>query len=185
MSHPLAFFLGIALVIAVLTVSLSQVMAASETPPETTASFLQHAADGQQSEIDLGQLAIQKAASEPVKEFGARMVADHQKAQQEVQQLAAKGGLQLPGQANAAHTQIKKNQLAKLSGKDFDRAYITTMLHEHGKEKKLLEQQALVETNQSVRQWASGAVSVVQEHMTIATTIASSLGIPTGASTTK
>lgn len=52
-----------------------------------------------------------------------------------------------------------------LSGSEFDRAYITTLLFEHAKEMKVLEQHALIEKNQEVRQWAAGAVPVVEEHM--------------------
>lgn len=156
------------------------VMAASEAPPETTASFLQHAAAGQQSEIDLGQLAIQKAANELVKEFGTKMVADHQKARDEVQQLASDGGVGLESQPNQSHKQTRA-QLAKLSGKEFDRAYIMAMLHEHTKELRELTQHSLVETHEEVRKWAAGAVPVVKEHLTQATTIASSLGISTAA----
>ena len=172
MIHRIGLIIGMVTLLVIPT----RAMAASEAPPETTASFLQHAAAGQQSEIDLGQLAIQKASNDQVKDFGARMVADHQKAQQEVQQLAAKGGLKLSGPPDSSHTQIKQ-QLAKLSGKEFDRAYITTMLREHAKEMKNLEQHALVEKNPDIKQWASGSVPVVQEHLTQATAIASSLGI--------
>ena len=153
--------------------------AASEPPPKTTTSFLQHAVDGQQSEIHLGQMALQKAESAQVKQFGARMIEDHQKARQELQHLASKRGLSLISLPTGTHTQLK-TQLEKLSGKDFDRAYITTMLREHTKEKTILQQHALVEQNLEVRQWAAGAVPLVEEHLTKAKTIASSLGIPAG-----
>jgi putative membrane protein len=171
MSHPITLLLGILALSAV-----PYAMAATEPPPKTTASFLHHAAEGQQSEIDLGQLAVQKAANEQVKQFGARMIEDHTKARQEVQQLASKGSIQLPTQPGGSHKDIK-DQLSKLSGKEFDRAYMTAMLHEHAKEMKELEKQSLIETNQEVRQWAAGAVPVVKEHLTKANAIASSLGI--------
>ena len=175
MSKYIGFIIGMLAIIG----SLPAVVTATESAPQTTASFLQHAADGQQSEIHLGQLAVQKAENAQVKQFGARMIEDHQKAQQEVQQLASKGGLTLISLPDTSHRQIQ-TQLEKLSGKEFDRAYITTMLREHEKEKKALEQHPLVEKNQDVRQWAAGAVPVVEEHLTKAKTIASSLGIAPG-----
>src|SRR3569832_1104941 len=91
MSHPIT---SIVSGIAVVIISTSWAMAAPDVPPKTTEAFLQKAAAGQQQEIDLGQLATQKAESDEVKQFGARMVTDHQKARQAVQQLARKGGLQ-------------------------------------------------------------------------------------------
>jgi len=175
MSHPIAVFLGL----FTLAAALPSATAATDSPPQTTASFLHHAAEGQQSEIDLGQLAVQKAGNEQVKQFAARMIEDHTKARQEVQQLASKGGIPLPSQLGGSHKELAK-QLSKLSGKEFDRAYITAMLREHGNEMKALEQHALVEKNLEVRQWAAGAVPVVKEHLTMANTIASSLGITAG-----
>ena len=172
MSHRIACLLGIFALAAV----QEWAVAATDSPPHTTASFLHHAAEGQQSEIELGQMALQKASNEQVKQFGARMIEDHTKARQEVQQLALKGGIQLPSQSVGSHKDIKE-QLSKLSGKEFDRTYITAMLREHAKEMKELEQHALVEKNPEVRQWAAGAVPVVKEHFTKAITIASSLGI--------
>lgn len=153
------------------------VFGATPHSPADSASFLEHAAAGQQSEIDLGQLAIRKAGDEQVKQFGARMVTDHQKAQQEIRHLASKGGLELHFQPSEPQKQLKA-QLSQLSGKEFDHAYITTMLQEHAHELKELGKQSLIEKNpEDVRQWAASALPVVKEHLAKAKTIASSLGI--------
>lgn len=174
MSHPIASIIcGVAVVI----LSTSWVTAAPDVPLQTTEAFLQKTATGQQQEIDLGHLATQKAESEEVKRFGARMVADHQKARQEVQQLASKGGLQLVNQSSESHTAMKA-QLDRASGKGFDRAYIALILQEHAMEMKELEQRARDEKNQAVRQWAADAVPVMKDHLAKAKTIASSLGVP-------
>jgi putative membrane protein len=147
-----------------------------ESVPETTASFLQTSAESQQHEIDLGQLAIRKAQDEQVKQFGSRMVEDHQKSQQEIRQLASKEGLHLRNQPSETHTRVK-TQLSKLSGKEFDRVYITTIMREHATALKELGQHASMEKDQEVRQWAASAVPAVKEHLAKAKTIASSLGI--------
>ena len=88
------------------------------------------AAQGQQAEIALGQLASKKATDPQVKQFGAHMIEDHQKASQEVQQLASREGIQLPTQMSEKHKQ-KQQQFSQLSGKEFDRAYMTYMLRNH------------------------------------------------------
>ena len=151
------------------------IVAATEPP----ASFLNHAAEGQQQEIELGQLAVQKAGNDQVKQFGARMIQDHQKAKQEVQQLASSEGIRLESRTSESHHKMKTH-LEKLSGKDFDHAYMTAMLSEHAQELRELQEHALVEKNNKIREWAAGAVPVVKEHLGKATTIASSLGIPAG-----
>jgi hypothetical protein len=62
-----------------------------------------------------------------VKQCGAKMMADHQKASQEVKQLATKEGAQLPVHMSDKQKQ-KEQELSKLSGKEFDRAYMQYML---------------------------------------------------------
>ncbi|OQW37250.1 MAG: hypothetical protein A4E19_13875 [Nitrospira sp. SG-bin1] len=139
-------------------------------------SFLQTAAQGNQAEIALGQLAAQKATSPEVKQFGAKMVQDHQKASQEVKQLASKEGLQLPMQISDKQKQ-KQQELSQLSGKEFDRAYMQYMLKDHQKEVKEFEQNASQLQDKDVKQWASGTLPVLKQHLQQAQTIASSMGI--------
>lgn len=85
---------SIATVTAFAVLPLMSVSAA--TPGDSGDVFLKTAAQGNQAEIALGQLALQKAESAEVKQFGAKMIQDHQQANQEVQQLASKEGVQLP-----------------------------------------------------------------------------------------
>jgi putative membrane protein len=165
--------IGRIFVLFVLIVSVPGIVPAAEPP----ASFLNHAALGQQQEIELGQLAVQKGGNEQVKQFGARMIQDHQKAKQEVQQLASAEGVRLASRPNESDQKLKA-QLEKLSGKDFDHAYMTAMLREHAQELRELEEHAIVEKNHKIREWAAGAVPLVKEHLGKAATIASSLGIP-------
>jgi putative membrane protein len=152
------------------------VAGAKQATPSDTASFLGQAAGGQQSEVDLGQLAVQKAENEQVKQFGTRMVEDHRKAHQEIRQLASKEGIRLQVQPSDQQQQ-QKAQLSKLSGKEFDRAYIMFMLRDHTKNMKHFGQHALVEPNPEVRQWTASALPVIKEHLEKVKTIASALGI--------
>ena len=103
--------------------------------------FSKKAAEGQQAEIALGQLAAERAGDKQVKQFGAQMVEDHQKANQEVEQLASKEGVQLPMHLTGKHKD-KKQKFSQLSGKEFDRAYMTYMLRDHVKDVKEFERGA-------------------------------------------
>src|ERR1700682_3611841 len=51
--------------------------------------FMQKAAMGGLLEVELGRLATQKGSSDVVKQFGQRMIDDHSKANQELQQIAS------------------------------------------------------------------------------------------------
>lgn len=138
-------------------------------------SFLKKAAQGQQAEIVLGHMATQRAANPDVKKFGAKMMLDHQKASEEVQQLAAKEGVELPEQMSEQQKE-KQQQLSKLSGKEFDLAYIQYMLKDHKKEVKLFEQSAQQLQNTEVKQWASSALPILKQHLDQANNVAMSLG---------
>jgi putative membrane protein len=66
-------------------------------------SFLLKAVEGQHAEVAFGQSAIQKASDDQVKQYGARMIQDHEKASQEGRQLAAREGVRLPSQLSMEH----------------------------------------------------------------------------------
>jgi putative membrane protein len=156
--------------------ALPDLLALAATKSAGGESFLKTAAQGQQGEIALGQLATEKASNPDVKQIGAQMIEDHQKASQEVQQLASKEGVRLPIQLSEKHKK-KQQELSKLSGEEFDRAYIQYMVQDHKKEVKKFEQNAQQIKDQDVKRWASSAVPVLKEHLQQAQTIAVSIGV--------
>jgi putative membrane protein len=92
--------------------------------------FIKKAAEGGLAEVELGQLAMQKASSREVKSFGQRMVEDHGKASDELKKIAASKGFDLPKKPDAKN-KATKDRLGKLSGQQFDSAYMTEMLKDH------------------------------------------------------
>src|SRR6266436_5910453 len=85
--------MGVASVIAGAGLALAQSPRGVLT--DTDSKFVMEAAEGGQMEVELGQLAQQKASSDAVKQFGLRMVNQHGKAGQELAQLAASKGVKL------------------------------------------------------------------------------------------
>ena len=145
------------------------------TPGDGDDAFLKMAAQGNVAEIVLGQLALQKAESAEVKQFGAKIIQDHQKASQEVQQLASKEGIQLPRQISQEQ-KTRQVELAQLSGHAFDLAYIQYMLKDHRKEVKQFEQTAQHLQNPAVKTWALNTLPVLQQHVELASHVATKLG---------
>ena len=109
----------------------------------TDAEVLQKLHHINQEEIKVGNLAQQKGASTVATDFGSTLVRDHTKADQDVTELASKMKVDLTAMAkmhdeNHAEHQAKKevkenkmDQLQKMSGKDFDRAFAQMMVNGH------------------------------------------------------
>jgi putative membrane protein len=131
------------------------------------------------AEIKLGQLAAERAASAEVKQFGRRMVADHQKANAELKQVASKMKVTLPAQPDDKH-QALADRLSKLKGAEFDREYMKAMVDGHEEVAKELERHAgptsrpgersvgttgEAGADASVSAWASKTLPDVRRHL--------------------
>ena len=91
-----------------------------------------------QEEIKAGQLAQQKGSMRDVKDYGATLVRDHTKGDENVKTLASKMNVDLEAMKSDARHQEKKqvhenkmDQLQKMSGKDFDRGFAQMMVNGH------------------------------------------------------
>src|SRR5205823_1520372 len=92
--------------------------------------FLNKASQGGEAEVELGQLAADKASDPKVKDFGQRMVTDHGQANQKLQQIAQQSGVTPPTGLDPKDQSLK-DRLSKLSGKQFDRVYMQNMVKDH------------------------------------------------------
>jgi len=92
--------------------------------------FVKDAALGGMTEVELGKVAAQKASDEKVKEFAQKMVDDHSKANENLKQIASKSNIQVPNSLDSKH-QSRIDKLSKLSGQEFDKAYIKDQLKDH------------------------------------------------------
>ncbi len=115
---------------------------------------MQKAAQGGMMEVKLGELASQKAASAPVKEFGAMMVKDHGKANQELKDLAAKKGVTLPSELDSKH-QGMVDKFSKLSGDAFDKDYVAEF-----------EKASKSAADPDLKAWAGQTLPTLQTHLT-------------------
>jgi putative membrane protein len=143
--------------------------------------FVQKAAYGGIAEVKLGKLAQEKASSEEVKRFAERMMTDHTKANDELKALATKKGIDVPSDMDAEH-QAKMEKLEKLSGAEFDQAYMTEMIAGHEKMETLLEQQAKRGKDEDLQQYADKTLPSVREHHRMAEEIHQKLGSTGGGS---
>lgn len=146
----------------------------SSSPGKLSAAdrtFMMKAARGGKAEVELGQLAQQKASSSEVKEFGERMVTDHSQANEKLKQVATEKGVNLPDSLNAKDT-ATKSRLEKLSGAAFDRAYMQDMVKDHTQDVAEFQKEAKNGNNPEVKNFASQTVTTLEQHLKEAKEIA-------------
>src|SRR3954468_16534897 len=112
---------------------------ASDKLAPSDEEFAQKAAGGGQAEVQLGQLASEKATNPKVKEFAQRMVSDHGQANQQLEQIAGNKKLDLPKML-PTEAQEEHDKLSKLSGAQFDKEYMRFMVEDHQKDVKEFQQ---------------------------------------------
>jgi putative membrane protein len=153
---------------AALAASLSTfALGAAAALPAPDQAFVSKVARDGMMEVELGQLAQQKAASDKVKSFGARMATDHATAGDELRALAAKKAVSLP---SGMDTEAKKKVLAlqKKSGPGFDQDYMGDMVKDHREDVKEFEKQSKSAKDPEVRAWAAKTLPTLQEHLKLA-----------------
>jgi len=94
--------------------------------------FLATAAQSDQNEIALSQLAEQKATNPAVKAFAEKMVKEHTQMTASMKPFADSWGLTAPTGPDSDH-QKELDKLNGLSGNDFDKEYMDQMVTDHSK----------------------------------------------------
>jgi putative membrane protein len=103
--------------------------------------FVEKASIVNMAEIQLGQLAAERAQNPQVKQFAQTMVDDHTKAQEQLKTVASSQNIPIPSALDAKHQKLH-DKLAKLQGAEFDRAYMDAMVDGHKDAEKLLKKRA-------------------------------------------
>ncbi len=125
--------------------------------------FMVKAASSSMMEIELGNLAQQKASSQRVKDFAAMMVRDHTQASDELKALAARKNVTLPSTAGDKHRDHIKD-LQEKTGADFDKAYMDMMVSDHKESVDSFEKASNNANDADVKAFASKTLPVLKSH---------------------
>jgi putative membrane protein len=129
--------------------------------------FVKDAALGGMAEVELGKLATQKAASDAVKQFGQKMVDDHTKANDQLKEVASKENITIPDSLDSKH-QSRIEKLSKLSGPDFDKAYIKDQVKDHKQDVSEFKSEADNGSDPNIKQFAANTLPILEQHLTMA-----------------
>ena len=131
------------------------------------AKFVEKAAKGGLAEVQLGQLAAQKAQSDDVKKFAQRMVDDHGKANDELKKVAEGKNIMLPTALDKKDQKLL-DKLGKLDGARFDREYMEHMVKDHKKDVKEFQHEAKHGKDADVKGFAENTLPTLQDHLQLA-----------------
>ena len=135
------------------------------TPPSGTVTvklsqkdvnFIQKAAGGGQQEVENGKMAEKQGKSADVKRIGARMVADHTKANKELTELANRKGVKFDTSGVRAQN---------IGAADFDRQYLKLLELDHKNDIAEFQKEAKSGDDRDVKAWAAKTLPTLQGHL--------------------
>jgi putative membrane protein len=120
------------------------------------------------AEVELGRLAQDKATHPDVKAFAAMMVREHQAAGEELRRIAnsaaATSTTPLRTEAREDLADLRE-EMGKLTGRDFDKKYIDEMIEDHEDAVDDLENKAENAAHAEVKAWAAKTLPAVRQHL--------------------
>lgn len=147
--------------VAILSLTLASAVSAAD---EGVQRFVKKAAADGIAEVELADLALERAAANDVKALANHIKQDHQQANEQLKSIAAQKGVKVPDHTDDKHRR-EKERLAKLQGDEFDRAYIKAMIKEHEKDIKAFEKQARNDKDPELKSFANDALPKLREHL--------------------
>jgi len=155
--------------------SAQKVMAdtASQAVSSDTTTFFYKAAVGGMMEVESGKLAQSQGSDSKVKDFGALMVKDHSKANEELKKIAMAKSVTLPA-ILPFKVQDHVDAMGKMTGKDFDMHYMDMMVNDHGKTIELFKT-ASNDPDTAISNFAKKTLPIIEGHNKKAEAIKASL----------
>ncbi|MDQ6905128.1 MAG: DUF4142 domain-containing protein [Bacteroidota bacterium] len=131
---------------------------------EKTKNFVTAAATGGMMEVELGNMAAEKASSQQVKDFGKMMVEDHTKANDNLKSIASQKNIDLP--ASVTEDQRKEmDKLSKKTGADFDKSYVNMMVEDHKKDIADFKKAEGDVSDNDIKNFITNTLPTLQKHL--------------------
>ncbi|MGI8989578.1 MAG: DUF4142 domain-containing protein [Bryobacteraceae bacterium] len=126
--------------------------------------FIERAVMRGLAQIEIGKLAMDKASKDSVKLFAKTLVDDHAKVNRRLARIAGKQGYAVPGSLDPRH-QARLDKLAKLSGAEFDRAYLKDQSKSQERDVQAFEWESQSGTDGALKAFALKTLPEMQEHL--------------------
>lgn len=141
----------------------SGVTGVNDSKLDYDSEFVVAAASSNMLEIALGQLAQQKGLVTEVKDWGAKMEADHTATQQQLREIAARNHIALP-EAMSKDARDMYDDVDDRKYLGFDKKYLRTLKSLHERDLKRYAEAATKLTNPELLKYAAGMLPELREH---------------------
>ena len=169
------------LTLGVIAIAFSATAQNRQSPPSTAASvspqtqvahgeeaeFLLDALRSSKAEMQMGELAQQRSKNAAVQQFGEKLRADHAKAADEIETLLEPLNMSVPAEPSTEQ-ESHHAALAKLSGEEFDRAFVPLMVAAHREAIAKYEAQTHANPNKQVSDLATQQLPALRAHLATA-----------------
>ena len=129
---------------------------------ESDKTFLADAIQINLAEISVGELAQKNGGSDKVKAFGKMLVDDHTASNTKATSIAQANGITPPTEPKAADKN-KYDELKKLSGAEFDRAFKQAMVEGH--QQAIAKFETVSKGNDDVAKFAQETLPTLRKHL--------------------
>ncbi|QNA87448.1 DUF4142 domain-containing protein [Massilia sp. Dwa41.01b] len=146
-------------------------------PRDGSDAFLVLAMQDAMAEIQVCELALEKSGKDAVHAFAQAMIDEHGRMGRDIEQLAARKGLPTP-QTIRPEQEMTVEELASLSGRDFEQRWIQYNIDLHERDVKLFRQHALDQRDSEIRALAGQIGEALAGHLQMAHELGKTLAIP-------
>jgi len=142
---------------------------------DTDARFVQTQTENNMAEFQAAQLALQRSQNQNVRNFAQKMITDHTYVQDTLNQIAQMHPhLPLPQTLTEQNREVL-DQLARLNGPAFDRAYMNTMVQANSVMIGELNSQLTQGWDQHISAWVQNTRPILLQHSDVAQQVLASL----------
>lgn len=128
------------------------------------AKFAQAAAEGNLTEVALSVIALQISTDQKIKAIADTLITGHNKINDELMAIAKTKNVTLPAFI-PPDAEKNRQALAKKSGKDFDKAFISAMISGHKNALKLYQDAAKNCSDTDLKAFAAKTQPMIQMHL--------------------
>lgn len=133
-------------------------------------TFVMAAASSNMFEIQAGNMALQNATDQKVKDFAQMMIDHHTMANQQLQTIASQMGITLPDKMMSVH-QAMIDKINDKTGSEFNEDYMDTMETAHKMDVAMYEAKNNNATDQNLKAYVTKTLPILQQHHQAATGI--------------